>query len=404
MTKPQPLSQAEREQFAAARTRFPGAISQSYLDVASRGLMPQNAPDLAFSHLTQRVRGEADKHAYFEIAEMARRRFAALVGATEDEIALTKNISEGLNIVAGAIDWRAGDEVLLCSGVEHPNNIYVWRNLERRSVKVHDVASVDGLYPLDSVIELLARGGRTRVVAVSATSFAPGFRVDLRRLGAACKRAGVYLVVDGAQSAGITHVDLAETHVDALAVSAQKGLCSLYGMGFLYVRRAFAERLTPHHLARFGVAIDASHEADYDPGPVKYRAAARRFDLGNHNFLAALLVGDTLKLLNELGTSAIDRHVTQLASALSDGLQRLGVPIVVPANALQANMVCVRFPGNPEVAGQLQRHLQQRGVQVAMRRDMVRFSFHFYNDEPDVAAALDACGAWFGSQGVAMRR
>src|SRR5262245_41471789 len=90
MNKPQPLSPSEREQFATARARFPGAISQSYLDVASRGLMPQSAPDLAVSHLMQRVHGEADKHAYFEIVETARRRFATLVGAAENEIAITK--------------------------------------------------------------------------------------------------------------------------------------------------------------------------------------------------------------------------------------------------------------------------------------------------------------------------
>ncbi|WP_415838293.1 aminotransferase class V-fold PLP-dependent enzyme [Polaromonas hydrogenivorans] len=114
----------------------------------------------------------------------------------------------------------------------------------------------------DDVIEALQGSHRARVVTLSATSFKPGFRADLDRLGAACRNAGVRLVVDGAQSIGITHLDLARTPIDAFAVSTQKGLCSLYGMGFLYVRREFAESLAPRYLARFGVDIDASHEAD----------------------------------------------------------------------------------------------------------------------------------------------
>jgi cysteine desulfurase/selenocysteine lyase len=404
MHSSQALSATERQRFEVARARFPGALSQSYIDVASRGLVPGNGPDLAFSHLTQRVQGRADKHAYFELVEESRRGFAQLVGASEDEIAITKNISEGLNIVAASIAWRPGDEVFLCSAVEHPNNIYAWRNLERQSVAIRDFPSPDGLFPIDAVVEALQGKHRARVVAVSATSFAPGFRVDLDRLGAACRKAGVHLVVDGAQSAGITHIDLAKTQIDALAVSTQKGLCSLYGMGFLYVRKEFAETLAPRYLARFGVDIDASHEADYDPGPVRYQRAAQRFDLGNYNFLAALLVGDTLKLVNQLGTEAIDRHVTHLATELANGLVQLGAPVAAPANARRANMVCIQSQTGPAAAVQLQQHLKENKVQVAMRRNTVRFSFHLYNNMADVEAALQACKAWLEPHGATLRR
>jgi cysteine desulfurase/selenocysteine lyase len=398
------LSPAEHQRFEAARSHFPGALSQSYLDVASRGLIPAEAPDLAFLHLMQRVQGRADKHAYFELVENTRRSFAKLVGAAPDEIAMTKNVSDGLNMVAASIGWSPGDEVLLCSAVEHPNNIYVWRNLEQQGVSVRDFPSPDGLFPIDAVIELLERGSRARVVAVSATSFTPGFRVDLDRLGLACRRAGAHLVVDGAQAAGILHIDLAKTPIDALSVSTQKGLCSLYGMGFLYVRKAFAETLTPRYLARFGVDIDASHEADYDPGPVKYQHGAQRFDLGNYNFLATLLVGDALGLLNNLGTPAIERHVTHLAAELSHGLLSLGAPIAAPANARRANMVSIASQGEPGAVVQLQQHLQRNKVQAAVRRNAIRFSFHFYNNMADVEAALQACKTWLEPHGSSLRK
>jgi selenocysteine lyase/cysteine desulfurase len=393
------LSAAESHAFEAARARFPGALSQSYIDVASRGLVPADAPQLAFDHLMQRVHGRADKHAYFETVEAARRGVAQLIGAAPDEIAITKNISDGLNMVANAIDWRAGDEVFLCSGVEHPANIYVWRNLEPLGVTVRDFPPVDGEFPMEAVLEALQGQHRARVVSVSATSFVPGFRADLDRLGAACRGAGARLVVDGAQGAGITHIDLSRTPVDALAMSTQKGLCSLYGMGFLYVRWEFAETLTPRYLSRFGVDISATHEADYSPGPVQYQRGARRFDLGNYNFLAATLVVDTLKLLNQLGTQAIDRHVTSLATQLADSLIEMGAPVRTPAPGRRANIVCIESRRGAQPLEGLQSHLKECNVQAALRRNVLRFSFHFYNNTADAESAQAACRTWLRKHG-----
>ena len=396
------LSASDTQRIAAARQRFPGALTQTYFDVASRGLVPDNAPDRAYAHLQQRVQGTADKYAYFGLVEKARAGFAQLIGAATDEIAITKNISDGLNMVAASIEWQAGDEVFLCSDVEHPNNIYTWRNLQRLRVSVRDFPSVDGLFPTDAVIEALHGSHRARVVTLSATSFKPGFRADLDRLAAACRSANVLLVVDGAQSAGVTHIDLTHTPVDAFVASTQKGLCSLYGMGFLYVRREFAETLTPRYLAQFGVELEATHEADYDHAPIRYQPAAQRFNLGNYNFLAALLVGNTLELLNGVGTQAIDAHVTRLAAALSAGLVNLGAPVARAPEAQRANMVCIESR-NPDAAAHLQAHLKANKVQAAVRRSAVRFSLHLYNNQDDVGIALAACKSWLDLHGATLR-
>lgn len=388
------MTETEQLALEAARLRFPGALIQSYIDVASRGLMPGHAPRLAHDHLMDRVHGRADKKAYFATVERARAGIARLIAAQPDEIAITKNISDGLNMVANAIDWRAGDEVFLCSGVEHPSNIYVWRNLENLGVKVRDFPAVEGEFPTEAVIEALAGRHRVRVVTVSATSFVPGLRADLARLGAACRAAGARLVVDGAQSAGITHMDMSKLPVDALAMSTQKGLCSVYGMGFLYVRQDFAQTLSPRYLSRFGVDIPATHEADYDAGPIRYQRGALRFDLGNYNFLAATLAADTLDLLNGLGTECIDRHVTALATRLAEQLREAGAPVRAAAPGRRANIVCIESKQGATPVAHLQQHLKQHDVQAALRRNVLRFSFHFYNNAGDAAAAAEACGSW----------
>ncbi|MEI6116239.1 MAG: aminotransferase class V-fold PLP-dependent enzyme, partial [Burkholderiales bacterium] len=307
----------------AVRKLFPGAGQSAYLDVASRGLLPESSLAVAQEHLMARVMGRADKARYFELVELARGRFAQLIGAGAAEVAITKNVSEGLNIIATAIEWQPGDEVIVCSTLEHPNNLYPWRNLERLGVRVIDIPDVLGVMPIDAMIARL--GPKVRVVALSATTFRPGFRTDLERVGRACRAHGALLVVDAAQTVGITHLDVAAQHIDMLAASTQKGLCSLYGMGFLYVREAVAERMTPTALARFGVDIEKTHEADYDPGPIRFRRAALRFDVGNYNFLAANLTAHAMAIILEQGTRAIDAHVSSLAARLVDALRAQGI-------------------------------------------------------------------------------
>ncbi|GAA4324113.1 aminotransferase class V-fold PLP-dependent enzyme [Pigmentiphaga soli] len=382
--------------FAGVRARFPGTSQRAHLDVASRSLIPASSLDIAQAHLQERVDGVIDKDRYFGLVETARQRFARLVGADPVEIAITKNVSEGLNIIAASIDWKPGDQVFLCSGIEHPNNLYTWRNQERLGVTVRDFPAPDGLFPLEEVLDALRSGAPVRVVTVSATSFKPGFRTDLHRLGLACREAGAHLVVDAAQAAGITHLDVEAMGIDALAASTQKGLCSLYGMGFLYVRKAFAESLAPRQLARFGVTIAATHEADYDTGPIQYQPGALRFDLGNYNFLASALVNDTLGMILDCGTPAIDRHVTQLATALANGLAERGCQVVRPQGALMANMVCLKIPGGAQASDRLQQHLQANRVQAAVRRGLLRFSIHFYNDLSDVETAIGVTAGWRG--------
>lgn len=383
----------------AVRKLFPGTGQSVYLDVASRGLLPESSLAIAQEHLMARVMGRADKARYFELVETARDLFAQLIGSAPAEVAITKNVSEGLNIIATAIDWRAGDEVIVCSTLEHPNNLYPWRNLERLGVSVIDIPDERGVMPVEAMVARL--GPKVRAIALSATTFRPGFRTDLARIGRACRAHGALLVVDAAQTVGITHLDVADQCIDVLSASTQKGLCSLYGMGFLYVREAIAQQLTPSSLARFGVDIEKTHEADYDPGPVRFRRAALRFDVGNYNFLAANLTAHALGIILAQGTPAIDGHVTALAARLVEGLRATGVEPMMHEAAALANIVCVDVsqPATKSQPDRLYQFMKSRNVAAALRGRYLRFSMHFYNNTDDIDAAVAVLGEFSRAPG-----
>ena len=323
-----------------------------------------------------------------------------MIGVMPAEIAITKNISDGINMVVHAIDWREGDNVIVCGDVEHPNNIYPWIHAAQLyGTEVRNVRSRDGHVDTDVVGKVI--DSRTRVVTLSGTSFLPGFRVDLAAMQALCKKHGAEFVVDGAQSMGVQDIDAGALKLGAIAASTQKGLLGLYGMGFLYVRKDWAERMTPRYLARFGIDAGDRHEADLDDSEdIKFCEGALRFDLGNYNFIAAAAVEAGMEVLKTAGgVPAIDRYCRKLAATLSEGLHELGLPVIGwPTGEHSSSIVAIgSLEGDPRMndrMASLHEYLQSEKVTLSERRGCLRFSLHVYNNDDDVTELLRLIRIW----------
>jgi cysteine desulfurase/selenocysteine lyase len=287
--------------FSRVRQNYPATSNWTYVDVAARGILSSGTRQAIDAYLDHRMAEGGDKAWMFKQVEKARAGFAALIGAEPDEIALTKNVSEGINTIAAALPWREGDNVVFCETLEHPANVFPWYNLARlKGVKIKSVAPANGRIPLERVFEAI--DNRTRLVAVSSVSFSPGFRFPIAALSDHCRPRGVLVLVDGAQSIGVLHTDVKALGIDALAASTQKGLLALYGLGFLYVRRQLAQSLNPVYLSRPGVRVEAEHEAALgNAGQYELASGARRFDVGNYNFIGAVAVEHSTRELAAVG-------------------------------------------------------------------------------------------------------
>jgi cysteine desulfurase/selenocysteine lyase len=391
----------ELDPIAAARADFPALARWTYLDVAARCVLSRSTRAALDAHLDDQMTSGGDKKRFFEVIEETRGRFARLINADPDEIAYTKNVSEAINMIATAFHWKRGDNVILCPGLEHPNNVYPWLNMRRYGLEVREVAPREGHMPVEDIIARM--DGGTRVVTVSTVSFAPGFRTDLDTLGRACRSRGAMLLVDAAQSAGILHTDVRRSPIDALAVSTQKGLLGLYGMGFLYCRRDWAEKLEPAYLARFGVDLgDAdAHEASRGGDDYRLMPGARRFDCGNYNYAAAAAAHASLADLAAIGTERIERHVTGLAHEFARGMLALDLPVpggepgphighIVSVGRLSDN----HYGADDERIQGLYEHLVENNVKLSIRRGTLRFAFHLYNNREDVGRVLELSRAF----------
>ena len=381
----------------AATQLFDRKAATSYLNSCSRGLLPMPARTALAEHAEELASGAVNKSELFLAVEDTRAAFARLISADADEIAYTKNVSEGLNMIAAAIDWRAGDNVVVCLDMEHPNNVYPWFNQRaRHDIEVRTVENRDGHVDSGRLIDAI--DDQTRLVTMPSVTFAPGFRAEIAAVGQVCRERGIFLLVDAVQSVGLLKSDVKQLGVDGLVVSTQKGLCGLYGMGFLYCRRDWAERLVPAYLARFGIDLGSgAHEAAMGTSDYDLMPGARRFDLGNYNYPAIVVAQQSLKILERVGTAAIETHVKKLSARLIESLLDLNLPVAggVPGSHT-GSIVCIGEvgKGGHDTTDDLQiahlsKQLEAAGVVHTIRRGMVRLAFHLYNDESDIERVLD---------------
>ena len=388
------------------RDLFPGASGQVYLDVSARGLMPEPVSAAVDRHIHTRMHYGGDKNELRAEVERARHAFADLVNSSVNEIAITKNVSEGLNLFAASLPWEAGDNVLVCPELEHPNNIYLWFNLARsKGIEVRTIPADEGRMPVAAMGDALDE--RTRVVTMPSISFAPGFLTDVKSLALAAKQVGALTLVDAAQSIGAIDTDVRDLGIDALAVATQKCLFSLYGFGFLYVRREVAESLVPIHVARYGIDLGDAHETAFTEDELKYQPGALRFDLGNYNYLGATAAATALDLLAGWGMKNVEAHVCGLASELATGLLELGLPVAggSPGSHL-AHIVSVgesgggrHYSADDPAMNSLYDHLVAAGIKLSIRSGVLRLSIGVYNQSVDIEHVIKAARSWIEIKG-----
>jgi len=316
-------------------------------------------------------------------ADRVRDLVGRLINAPADSIALTRSTAHGMSLLAGGLDWHAGENVVGAVG-EFPSNVYPWMALASRGVELRQAKPLDGRVTAESVLSLVDE--RTRVVALSHVEFWNGFRVDLDAIGAECRRRGVILAVDVMQSAGALRVDVGRTPVDFCAAGAGKWLMGPPGIGFCYCVPPLLERLMPVIVGTCSVAVPERY-FDYD---LTFAPTARRFEESVISLLDSAAFGAALELLLEVGVDEIEKRVLGLARRLSEGLAASGYDIVEPwprTPAESSGIVSFRKAGTSAAA--LLRDLTASHVIARTHADFVRLSPHFYNTEEEVDRVLD---------------
>lgn len=376
------------------RARFPAAREWTYLNVGSRGIISDAARQAAVELVDGHWLVDVSKEKINPLLGTCKEEFARLIRGNPSEVAVTENVSEGLNAVATAIDWQPGDNVVVSSDLEHANNVYLWYWLRRFGVEVRAIPPRAG--EIDAKALAAAIDGRTRIVTAASVTFTPGFRTDLQTIGKAARSHGALFLVDGVQSCGVLKLDVHENCIDALATSTSKGLLGLMGLGFLWVREDWLPRLKPAYVARTAIAT-TGHYSEIESIDFEFAPAAERFEVGNPNWVGIAAAAKALQEINEAGIDDIEAHALALAEKLRRGLEDLGLPVRRPAVArASSHLVTVGERGAGDayatrdpVLNAIASALTDARVRFSIRRGLLRFGFHMYNNDADVQKVIE---------------
>lgn len=354
-----------------------------YLNHAAVGVLPACSVEAIEGYVRAHAReGVLGTHPYDARMPEYRERLARFIGASGGELAIVPSTSAGANVVALGIDWRPGDEVLLCDN-EFPSNAVPWTALQRRGVSVRWISAPARRLTPDVLRDALTP--QTRAVAVSWVSYSDGYRHDLAALSEIAHAAGALLCVDAIQGLGAFPLDVRRCGIDALYAGAGKWLLGLHGAGLLYVSEPLIERF---ELAAPGWRSMENMWAFHDYQQ-PYAPQALRFEGGTPNFPGTLALATSVELLERSGTGAIERHVLELTDRLCEGLRRAGAELLTQRGpGISSGIVTFRMPGFESTA--LGKALQRDGIVTTYRAEGIRVSPHGYNTDAEIDRLLEA--------------
>ncbi len=179
--------------------------------------------------------------------EAVRRRLAGSFGCDPEEMAITRNASEALEIVQLGIPLERGDEVLTTTQ-DYPRMLTTWRQRERREGIVLKAITFPVPPPSqDDLAERIERAitPRTKVIHVCHITNLTGQIFPIRRIVRTARERGIEVIVDGAHAYAHFPFTRDELDCDYYGTSLHKWLLAPHGTGFLYVRKAKIERIWP---------------------------------------------------------------------------------------------------------------------------------------------------------------
>ena len=291
---------------------------------------------------------------------------ARMINAVPAEIAIVKNTSEGIAMIATGMSWKPGD-VMVAFHEEFPSNYYPWKRLENQGVEVRWLSVFDDLEKIDEACK------GARLLAISYVQYLSGYRVDLEKIGLICKSHGCRFLVDAIQGLGAFPLDVQASHIDALAADGHKWLLGPEGCGILYVKQDFQDEVEP---IEFGWTNSAKY-ADYSSRDMTLRGDAGRYECGTLNTIGCYGLRAAFDFLLSVGLDRVAPAVQALGDQIWNGVRERGFETLgIRTPGTGAGIVSFRKAG---VESQLiVRRLRDVGIIAAPRQGWVRTAPHFY--------------------------
>ena len=323
---------------------------------------------------------------YEAMRERLRDKLAAMLRVTSDEIAITRNTSEGTNIIVKGVDLKPGDEVLITDH-NHPSNSDSWKvRAQREGVTV---VSLPVRVPAASREELVSQvekavTPRTKVIAVTHVTSTTGIMYPAQAIAEIARRRGIWMHLDGAQTFGGLDVNLKEIGCDSYSASAHKWMMGPLEAGVLFVRADRIPSVWP--------SIVTAGWTDHLKGARKLEVYGQRDD---PRIVALESAVDFVQLI---GMSAVESRMRFLATSLKEQLAQIGgvrlktnLDPELSGGVVKADVT--KVPTKQAYDALWDKHRISIAMTPSGDSQGLRFSPHIYNSRQEIQRAAEAVKA-----------
>ena len=237
----QSIADDDEAYWKTVRQLFPLSRKWTYLNNGTFGPSPYPVIDAM-----RQGQMMADRDANYGSYDGTPPKLAKFVGADADEIALTHNVTEGINTACWGVPLQRGDEVIVTTH-EHVGNAAPWMNRQ----KLHGIQLREfGLAKtadetLNRINDLINK--KTRVIAVPHIPCTQGQVLPVKEICKLARDKGLFSLIDGAHGPGMLPLDLHDMGCDTYATCAHKWMLGPKGTGFVYVRKDFQDTVQAYY-------------------------------------------------------------------------------------------------------------------------------------------------------------
>ncbi|MEW6510956.1 MAG: aminotransferase class V-fold PLP-dependent enzyme [Bacteroidota bacterium] len=369
------------------REQFPLERDRAYLNTGGLGASPYAVIDAVTTKMRELERISEtgrDEQLWKEI----KTDIASLLGCGDDEVAFTRNTTEGINIVANGLPLRSGDEVILTTH-EHVGNALPWLALARRTgvvLRLFEPSIQSQQENLDRIAALFSK--RTRLISVPHAVTTTGLILPVRDIATMARARNIWFFVDGAQTAGMFPFSLHEIGCDAYATSGHKWLMGPKETGVLYVRRAMLDTVR-------ATSVGAYSDGGFDflKGTLAFHPSAQRYEYGTVNVPLRVGLWEAVRFIRRIGIRQVWERDRMLSTRLYRGLREIpGVRVHSPeADDMRSAMITFSHEALPHL--ELQNHLTTYNLRTRPVGEggmaALRVSTHIYNMPDEVDRVLE---------------
>jgi selenocysteine lyase/cysteine desulfurase len=369
----------DRDDPLGVRRDFPAVRDRLYLNSAYIAPIPLAVAEAARAFADRKASRPIPLDEMLKKTDEVRGQFARLVGAEPDEIGFLFATSEGENIVASALDLKAGDNIVV-DELHYNTSFVLYRHLEEtRRIALRIVKHRDGGVSSDDFSPVI--DDRTRLVSVAWVSHQNGFRHDMRALADVAHARGALFYTDAVQALGMFPANVRAAGVDFMTSGTYKWLLGGFGVAPFFVRRELLDRVRVDRLGALHV------EKELGDHRYEIYRTAKKFEYATLPFAEVYQLGAALGYLERVGVDRIERHTVALAGELRDGLVALGFRLLTPADN-RSSIVSVHLDRNQARAREV---LDKNGVQVSFREkgSQIRVSPALFNTRDEIRRFLD---------------